>query len=160
VPRRGMPATASQTVLWCLPLSTPIPQLIRGKFMGTDRPSTALSRCSCLDHDVVIVALDRGSDTSRQARRISPLRARNADNGQIRRCLSERFRRETSLGVALPASRYDERLGCNRPVAVCQCVGGSDSSNDGAECGRSIRRRDGLNPCTLQSGGRPVGNVD
>ena len=27
-------ATASQTVLWCSPLSTPIPPLVGGKFMG------------------------------------------------------------------------------------------------------------------------------
>jgi hypothetical protein len=45
------------------------------------------------------------------------------------------------MGVAAPASRCDERLGCNGSVAQCQCARDADRPNDGADRGRSIRRQ-------------------
>jgi len=50
------------------------------------------------------------------------------------------FCREGRLGLALPAPRCDERLGCAGPVARGQCTRGDDRPHDGAERRRSIRR--------------------
>ena len=55
--------------------------------------------------------------------------------------LPQDFADENRLGIALSASRRDERLGCAGPVARRRCAGAADRPHDGRQCGPAIRRR-------------------
>jgi hypothetical protein len=62
------------------------------------------------------------------------------------------------VGVALPASRCDERLGCARAPALRQCAGAADRSHDGGQRSPAIRHRVAQFECgkDQRSGVRPA----